>query len=71
MAPLVEVAASVMFDGQVIVGAAVTDTVNEHVASPPALVALQFTVVVPSAKLEPEAGVQTTVTEDPVVTGAS
>jgi hypothetical protein len=61
----------VIFVGQVIVGAAVTVTVNEHVASPLVLEALQVTVVVPSAKLAPEAGLQTTVTFGPVVTGAA
>ena len=53
--------------GQVIVGASPTLTENEHVASPPAFVARQFTVDVPRAKFEPEGGVQTNVTPIPVV----
>jgi hypothetical protein len=65
-APLAEVAVTLMSVGQVIRGASVTVTVNEHVASPPAFVALQFTVVVPRLKSEPEGGTQATVVPMPV-----
>jgi hypothetical protein len=60
----------VIFVGHVIVGAAVTVTANVHEAWPAELEAVQVTVVVPTAKLEPDAGVQTTVTFEPVVVGA-
>jgi hypothetical protein len=60
----------VIFVGHVIVGAAATVTTNEQLASPPAFVARQFTVVVPTAKLEPDAGAQTTVVPMPVAVGA-
>ena len=70
-APLADVAPVVIFVGQVIAGLSFTVTTNEHVASPAELAARQFTVVVPSGKLEPEAGVQLTVTPVPVVVGAA
>ena len=60
-----------MFVGQVIVGPSLTVTVNEQVALPAEFDAVQFTVVVPSGKLEPEAGMQTTVGLSPVVVGAA
>ena len=59
-----------MLVGQVSAGASPTVTVNEHEASPAELDARQFTVVVPSGKLAPEAGVQVTETPSPVVVGA-
>jgi hypothetical protein len=54
-----------MFAGHVIIGGSVslTVTVNEHVAVfPDASVAVQVTVVVPSWKVEPEAGTHIAVT---------
>ena len=51
-----------MFAGQVIVQAACTVTVNEQLAVLLEVsVAAQVTVVVPTGKLEPEAGLQVTV----------
>lgn len=62
-------AAALMFAGQAIVGAcvSVTVTVNEQLG--PAVV-VQFTVVVPTGKNEPEAGAQLTVPQSSVVAGA-
>ena len=60
-----------MFVGQVIVGASFTVTANEHETCPAEFEAVQVTVVVPSGKLEPEAGLQLTVTPVPVVVGAA
>jgi hypothetical protein len=62
-----------MFAGQVIVGSSlsVTVTSNEHVeVFPEASVATETTVVVPTGKTEPEAGVETTEDEQlsPVLT---
>ena len=58
-----------MFAGQVTVGTCVsfTVTVNEQFAPPGSL---QFTVVVPFVNVEPEAGVQVTLPQVPVVVGA-
>lgn len=58
-----------MFAGQVRVGAWVscTVTVNEHSAP---VVDMTFTVVTPTGKNEPEAGVAVTVPQVPVVIGA-
>jgi hypothetical protein len=54
---------TVIFAGQVIVQTAITCTVKEQVAVlPDASVAVQLTVVVPSGKQVPDAGVQETVT---------
>ena len=61
-APSAEVAEVVIFAGQVIAGVPFTVTEKLHDDWPPALVAVQLTIVVPSGKLEPEAGVQFTVT---------
>ena len=55
----------VMFAGHAMVGfsASVTVTVKLHVALfPDVSVAVQLTVVVPTGKVEPDAGEQTTVT---------
>ena len=59
-----------MFAGHVTVGAcvSVTVTVNEQLG--PAVV-VQLTVVVPTGKLDPEAGVHVTVPQLPVVVGAA
>ena len=56
--------------GQFATGAcvSVTVTVNEHVGP---LVVEQFTVVVPTAKNDPEAGTHVTVPHTPVVVGAA
>jgi hypothetical protein len=51
-----------MLDGQVIVHASATVTVKLHDAMLPLVsVAVQLTVVVPTGKVEPEAGLHTTV----------
>ena len=55
-----------MLEGHVIVGAwlSFTVTVNEQVETLPAgSVAVEVTVVVPTGKIEPEAGVEETVAE--------
>jgi hypothetical protein len=70
-APLAEVAPVEIFVGQLIAGASPTETENEHEAWPAEFDAVQVTVVVPSAKLEPDAGVQLTVTPSPVAVGAA
>ena len=59
-----------MFAGHTTVGAcvSVTVTVNEQLG--PAVV-VQLTVVVPTGKLDPEAGVHVTVPQLPVVVGAA
>lgn len=59
---------AVMFAGHVMAQPAVTVTVNEH--DGPAVVE-QFTVVVPTANVEPLAGVHVTVPHVPVVVGAA
>ena len=52
--------------------ALVTVTLNVHVEEPQELVAVQVTVVVPPAKVEPEAGEQLTVGDgDPVAEGVA
>ena len=58
-----------MFAGHVMVGGCVSLTVivNEHVG--PAVV-VQFTIVVPTGYVAPEAGVQVTVPQPIVVVGA-
>ena len=70
-APLADVAPVVIFVGQVIAGLSLTVTANEHVTSPAALEARQVTVVVPSGKLDPEAGEQLTVAPTPVAVGVT
>jgi hypothetical protein len=62
-------ATAFMLPGQVITGGvlSVTVTVNEHIG--PAVV-VQVTVVVPTGKQPPEAGLQLTVPQVPVVVGA-
>jgi hypothetical protein len=64
--PFVVFDVTTMFAGHVIAGSCVscTVTVNEHVASGlfgDASLAVQVTVVVPTGKVEPDAGVQTIV----------
>jgi len=55
--------------GQVIAGGWVSCTVTVKVQVGPAVVE-QVTVVVPTGKKEPEAGLHTTVPQEPVVVGA-
>ncbi len=61
---------TVIFAGQVIAGAWVscTVTVKEHIIAP--IVDVQLTVVVPTGKNDPEAGVQFIVPQVPVGVGA-
>ena len=59
----------VIFAGQVIVGGWVSLTVIVNEQLGPEVV-VQVTVVVPTAKVEPDAGVQVTVPQAPVVVGA-
>ena len=62
--PVEVVAVTVILIGQVIVGgcvAGVSVTVKLHEADPTEFVAVQFTVVVPMGKVEPDGGVQVTV----------
>jgi hypothetical protein len=63
------VATAATFVGHVMLGGCVsfTVTVNEQVAPP---VSLQVTVVVPTGKNDPEAGLQVTVPQVPLVVGA-
>ena len=68
-APFAEVADVVIFAGQVNAGASFTVTAKVQDDCPPALLAVQVTVVTPSGKLEPEAGVQVTVTPGAEGTG--
>lgn len=60
----------IIFAGQVMVGGCVslTVTVNEQLGPD---VVVQVTVVVPTAKVEPEVGEQVTVPQAPVVAGAA
>ena len=60
---------AVVFGGHVIVGACVSVTVTVNVQLGPAVV-VQVTVVVPTGKNEPDAGLQVTVPQVPVVVGA-
>ena len=57
-----------MLAGQLIVGACVslTVTVKEHACWP---LVVQFTVVMPTGKDDPDAGVQTTLPQSPPVVG--
>ena len=68
--PLAEVAPVEMFVGQLIAGASPTVTTKEHEACPAEFDAVQVTVVVPSGKLAPEAGLQLTVAPSPEAVGA-
>lgn len=63
-------AGTVMFAGQVITGACVSLTVTVKVVKPPPLPLTQLTVVVPFGKVEPDAGVQVTCPQVPLVVGA-
>jgi hypothetical protein len=58
-----------MFAGQVIVGGCVSLTVTVKLQVGPALL-LQFTVVVPTGKNDPEAGEQVIVPQEPEGVGA-
>src|SRR4030095_9138111 len=60
---------AVTFGGQVMVGGWVSLTVTVKVHIGPAVV-VQVTVVVPTGKNEPDAGLQLTVPQSPVVVGA-
>lgn len=51
---------SLIVAGHVNAGVSLTVTVNEQLDVPQELVATQFTVVVPAANVEPDAGVHTT-----------
>ena len=58
-----------MFEGQVTLGGSVSLIVTENEHDGPAVV-VQFTVVAPTEKNEPDAGVHVTVPQEPVVEGA-
>ena len=58
-----------MFEGQVTFGGSVSLIVTENEHDGPAVV-VQFTVVAPTEKNEPDAGVHVTVPQEPVVEGA-
>ena len=59
------------FGGQVIRGGGITVTVKLHETGPQSLRAVQVTVVVPTAKLDPEAGVHVTAVPAGVTDGAA
>ena len=61
---------TVRFAGQVIVGGCVSFTVTVNVQLGPSPAAVHVTVVVPTGKVEPEAGEQVIVPQSPVVVGA-